>query len=198
MSRHGLDPGRVHTVELGADEHFFATSDQPCEDYVLAVGKDLARDYATLAAATAEGGFRTIVVAHKRNVEGLAIPPSMEVRHDQTWAELRELYARAACVALPLRDSRAAVGTDGSGLTAILEAMACGKPVVATHRPALETYLEEGRTGAFVSAEDASALAEALSRLLETSPPRQRSGRRDGKRSSSGSRRGRSRRVLRR
>ena len=48
--------------------------------------------------------------------------------------------------------------------------MACGKPVVATHRPALETYLEEGRTGAFVSAEDASALAEALSRLLEDEP----------------------------
>ena len=72
VSRHGLDPGRVHTVELGADERFFATSDRPCEDYVLAVGKDLARDYATLAAATAEGGFRTIVVAHTRNVEGLA------------------------------------------------------------------------------------------------------------------------------
>jgi glycosyltransferase involved in cell wall biosynthesis len=167
LRRHGLDPDHVHTVELGADEHFFASSGAPREDYVLAVGKDLARDYATLAAATAEGGFRTIIVAHRRNIEGLAIPPSMEVRHDQTWAELRDLYAGAACVALPLHDSRAAVGTDGSGLTAILEAMACGKAVVATHRPALETYLEDGKTGAFVPSEDGSALAGALSRLLE-------------------------------
>jgi glycosyltransferase involved in cell wall biosynthesis len=165
----GLDEEQVHIVELGADERFFAPSDVPAEQYVLAVGKDMARDYATLAAATAAGGFRTIVVAHPRNVTQLEVPATMEIRHDVSWDELRDLYARAACVVIPLRDTRSAVGTDGSGLTALLEAMASGKPVVATRRPALEPYLDEGRTGIFVPAEDAHELAAALTRALSDS-----------------------------
>lgn len=166
----GLDEEHVHTIALGADERFFAPSDAPVEDYVLAVGKDLARDYATLAAATAAGGFRTIVVAHPRNVAHLSIPAGMEVRHDLSWDELRDLYARAACVVLPLRDSRSAVGTDGSGLTALLEAMASGKAVVASQRPALEAYLDAGRTGFFVAPEDPAALAAELTRALADRP----------------------------
>lgn len=162
----GLEPDRVHTVELGADERFFTPSGPEPGDYVLAVGKDLARDYATLADATAAGGFRTIVVAHPRNVAHLSIPAGMEIRHDLSWAALRDLYARAACVALPLRDSGTAVGTDGSGLTALLEAMASGKAVVATRRPALEAYLEEGATGTFVPPEDPTALAARLTEAL--------------------------------
>ena len=67
------------------------------------------------------------------------------IRYDLGWEELRELYAGAACVVLPLRRSDARVGTDGSGLTAVLEAMASGTAVVASRRPALETYLDDGR-----------------------------------------------------
>jgi glycosyltransferase involved in cell wall biosynthesis len=163
----GLDESRVHLVELGVDERFFTASTAPPEDFVLAVGKDLARDYRTLAAATAAGGFRTILVAHPRNVEGLQVPRSLEVRHDVDWDELRDLYARAACVVLPLREPRASVGTDGSGLTAALEAMASGKAVVASQRPALETYVEEGRTGVLVPAEDPGRLAAAVRGVLE-------------------------------
>jgi glycosyltransferase involved in cell wall biosynthesis len=163
----GLSESRVHMIELGVDERFFTTSATPTEDFVLAVGKDLARDYRTLAAATAAGGFRTILVAHPRNVEGLLVPPSLEIRHGLNWDELRDLYARAACVVLPLRDPRAPVGTDGSGLTAVLEAMASGKAVVATKRPALETYVEDGRTGVLVAAEEPDELAAAVMSVLE-------------------------------
>ena len=162
----GLDERRVHTIELGADERFFAPSATPVEPYVLAVGTDLARDYSTLAAATTAGGFRTVVVAHRRNVAHLQAPAAMEIRHDLSWGELRDLYARAACVVLPLRDTGSAVGTDGSGLTALLEAMACGKAVIASRRPALEPYLIEGSTGLFVPAEDADQLAAALTHAL--------------------------------
>lgn len=163
----GLDGSRVHMVELGVDERFFTASTVPADDFVLAVGKDLARDYRTLAAATAAGGFRTILVAHPRNVEGLQIPRSLEVRHDVDWEELRDLYARAACVVLPLREPQASVGTDGSGLTAVLEAMASGKAVVATRRPALETYVQDGHTGILVAPEEPDQLAAAVTGVLE-------------------------------
>jgi glycosyltransferase involved in cell wall biosynthesis len=166
IERFGLDERRVHTVELGVDERFFRPGDARTDEFVLAVGKDLARDYGTLVAAAARAGVRTVVVAHPRNVAGLELPSSVEVRHGLGWDELRELYARAACVALPLRSGTSAVGTDGSGLTAVLEAMASGKAVVATRRPALETYLDEGRTGLFVDAERPDELAEALSSLV--------------------------------
>jgi glycosyltransferase involved in cell wall biosynthesis len=176
IGTHGFDPARVHTVELGADERFFAPTGAATERYVLAVGKDMARDYETLAAASAQGGFRTIVVAYRRNVAELVPPQTVEIRHDLTWDELRDLYARAACVVLPLRDSRAAVGTDGSGLTALLEAMASGKAVVASRRPALEAYLEEGRTGVFVAPEQPEELAAVLEQLLEDPAAAERMG----------------------
>src|SRR5205085_5594268 len=47
----GIAAARVHTVRLGIDERYFKprrTADPGDEPYVLAVGKDLARDYGTL------------------------------------------------------------------------------------------------------------------------------------------------------
>jgi glycosyltransferase involved in cell wall biosynthesis len=163
---HGYDGNRVRLVELGVDADFFRPRQAEPGEYVLAVGKDMARDYRTLFAAAGLGGFRTIVVAHPRNLVGLEPPPNVEHRYDLGWDELRELYAGAACIVLPLRRSDARVGTDGSGLTAVLEAMASGTAVVASRRPALETYLDEGESGVFVEPEDPEALAEAVSNLL--------------------------------
>ena len=105
-------------------------------------------------------------MAHPRNLVGLDPPANVEHRYDLGWDELRDLYAEAACVALPLRRTDARVGTDGSGLTAVLEAMASGAPVVASRRPALETYLDDGRSGVLVEPEDPEALAEAVAGLL--------------------------------
>jgi glycosyltransferase involved in cell wall biosynthesis len=162
----GYDARRVRLVELGVDAEFFRPRPAEPADYVLAVGKDLARDYRTLFDAARRGGFRTIVVAHPRNLVGLDPPPNVEHRYGLDWSELRDLYAGAACVALPLRRADARVGTDGSGLTAVLEAMASGVPVVASRRPALETYLADGRSGVLVEPEDAEALAAAVQRVL--------------------------------
>jgi glycosyltransferase involved in cell wall biosynthesis len=166
IEAHGYDEQHVRLVELGVDAAFFLPRHGHAGDYVLAVGKDMARDYRTLFAAARLGGFRTIVVAHPRNLVGLDPPPNVAQRYDLGWDELRELYAGAACVVLPLRRGDARVGTDGSGLTAVLEAMASGAAVVASRRPALETYLDDGESGVFVEPEEPEALAEAVGGLL--------------------------------
>ena len=49
----------------------------------------------------------------------------------------------------------------------VIEAMACGTPVVCSRVPGLEGLVEDGRTGLLVPPGNAPALADALLRLLE-------------------------------
>ena len=76
------------------------------------------------------------------------------VPHD----ELDRLYARAAVVACPSR-------REGFGV-ACLEAMAHGRPVVATSVGGLRDLVVDGETGLLVPPGDVSALQSALERLL--------------------------------
>lgn len=50
--------------------------------------------------------------------------------------------------------------------TTVLEAMACGVPVVATNVGAVQEVVEDGRTGLIVQAQDARAIADAVIGLL--------------------------------
>ena len=76
------------------------------------------------------------------------------VPHD----ELDRLYARAAVVACPSR-------REGFGV-ACLEAMAHGRPVVATSVGGLRDLVVDGKTGLLVPPGDVRALRSALERLL--------------------------------
>lgn len=69
-----------------------------------------------------------------------------------------------------------AAKTDNFPLT-ILEAMACGLPVVATAVGGIPEQVEEGRTGWLVPARDAAALANRISQLIERPAERQAMGR---------------------
>ena len=71
--------------------------------------------------------------------------------------DVGELLAAADVFALPSR-------YEGTSL-ALLEAMAAGKPVVATAIGGNDEIVEDGRTGLLVPAEDPRALAAALARL---------------------------------
>ena len=86
------------------------------------------------------------------------------VPHD----ELGALYARAAVVACPSR-------REGFGV-ACLEAMAYGKPVVATAVGGLLDLVVDAETGLVVPPRDPSALRTALERLLADPDLRRRLG----------------------
>lgn len=60
----------------------------------------------------------------------------------------------------------------------ILEAMACGVPVVATNVGAIPELVEDGATGLLVPPRDANALADAISDLLADEPRRLKMGER--------------------
>ncbi|MFL5918619.1 MAG: glycosyltransferase family 4 protein [Gaiellaceae bacterium] len=86
------------------------------------------------------------------------------VPHD----ELQRLYRRAAVVACPSR-------REGFGV-ACLEAMAHGRPVVATSVGGLRDLVVDGETGLVVPPRDAAALRTALQRLLAEPELRRRLG----------------------
>jgi glycosyltransferase involved in cell wall biosynthesis len=163
----GMRPGRSHTIPLGIDSGYFTplSGSEPQSRFVLAVGKDPARDYATLAEAVSGLDARVELAAYPRNLEGVRLPPNASARVVGS-AELRELYARASCVVLPQRRQDYPYGSEGGGLTALLEAMAMGRAVVATDRPAIREYALDGETAVLVPPEDPAALREGLERVL--------------------------------
>jgi len=167
LERLDLDPARVHAVPLGIDHTFLQPRHEPAaEPYVLAVGKDLARDYRTLAVAAANVDVPFVVITEPRNVRGIDLPSNVTIRRGLPYTELRDLYAGAACVVLPVRSPGYAYGTEGGGLTALLEAMAMAKPIVVSGRPIFTEYVRDGESAALVPPEDASALAHALQGVL--------------------------------
>jgi glycosyltransferase involved in cell wall biosynthesis len=86
------------------------------------------------------------------------------VPHD----ELQRLYARSAVVACPSR-------REGFGVVC-LEAMAHGRPVVATAVGGLRDLVVDGETGVVVPPRDPGALRSALERLLADRELRRRLG----------------------
>ena len=77
------------------------------------------------------------------------------VSHDQipSYLQLADVFVR------PSR-------SEGLG-TALLEAMACGLPVIATPVGGIPDFIKDGRTGLFCQLEDAESVAQAAVRLFD-------------------------------
>jgi glycosyltransferase involved in cell wall biosynthesis len=161
-----LDEEGSKTLLLPIDEVFY--SPQPSKakaDTVLTVGKDLARDYATFLAAVRGLDAPVQLAVYPRNLAGLDIPGNARAQVFSS-VQLRDAYASAACVVLPQRRDDYAFGSEGGGLTALLEAMAMARPIVATERAILRDYVVDGVEALIVPPEDPTALREAIARVL--------------------------------
>jgi glycosyltransferase involved in cell wall biosynthesis len=74
--------------------------------------------------------------------------------------DLPKYYSAADVVVLPSVD-----GTEAFGLV-LIEAMACGTPVVASRLPGVRTLVEEGRNGYLVHPGNKDELAEKIGRAI--------------------------------
>jgi glycosyltransferase involved in cell wall biosynthesis len=99
----------------------------------------------------------------------LGIGERMTFHENVSEAELVELYRGSALYVLSSDE-------EGLGLV-ILEAMACGCPVVSTDCGGPSTSVVEGRTGFLVPTGDHAALAERMRALLADPDRRERMGR---------------------
>ncbi|MBI4892555.1 MAG: glycosyltransferase family 4 protein [Acidobacteria bacterium] len=138
---------------------------------VVSVGSDIGRDYACLVRASDGLGARVLV--HTRKAIAGPLPENVHVQRSWlTEQQLRELYAAASIVAVPLQRT-----IHPSGINALLEAMSMGKAVVVSASPGVTDYVEDGKTALVVEPGDPGAMHAALNRLLADGELRERLGR---------------------
>lgn len=92
-----------------------------------------------------------------RRAEALGLRGRIEFIHNPSSNELVALYQKASMFVLP---------SDEEGLgVVLLEAMACGIPVVSTRSGGPDSIITEGEDGYLVPLDDVAALADRIARL---------------------------------
>jgi hypothetical protein len=130
------------------------------ETFIFASGRSY-RDYATFAAALEGIESGVVVNARKFNLKGISFPTHVVINDLLPREEFWKLLTQAYFVVVPLMEVQHSAG-DGH----IVQAMAAGKAVIATHGPSTQTYVEDGVTGFLVPPHDVARLREAMEYLL--------------------------------
>jgi glycosyltransferase involved in cell wall biosynthesis len=164
-------PGRILPAKTAIDTRFWSPR-EGAGDTVCSVGREM-RDYETLIEALrgldipchiATGASFLNPVSgsddpRASNVGGRELPASVTTGRKSV-TELRELHARSRFVVIPLMPTN----TD-NGATAILEAMAMGRPVITTATEGRTEILEDDVNCVLVPARDVGALRTAIEEL---------------------------------
>ncbi|MFI1258970.1 glycosyltransferase family 4 protein [Streptomyces netropsis] len=159
-----LPARRVHLVPHGIDTAAFTPVDappQPGRPLVLTVGWWL-RDFTTLDAVHdllhRHHGQDIELTVVTRQAASRPWHPAARILEGISEQELIALYQRAAFLLLPL--------TGASANNALLEALACGTPVVVTDIGGIRHYTGQGPAALLVPPGDAAAAADAADKLL--------------------------------
>ena len=133
------------------------------QGYAFSAGRS-GRDYEVLARAAHDAKLELVVVGDGASLRGVTFPPSTRVLLDQPYDRYLELLHGCDFVIVPLVDL-----PRSTGQVVILEAMAIGKPVIATETIGTVDYIQSGENGLLVPPGDAKALATAMRRLSKDS-----------------------------
>lgn len=158
----GMPEAKVSFIYEKVDHCFFRPQKLDGAGYILAVGQEQ-RDYGTLIEATHGLDIPLKIVASSpwsTSRSRVQPPTTTSLLSNVSYEELRDLYAAARLVVVPLHNV-----DYGAGVTALLEAMAMGKPVIVTRTVGIADYIIPGATGEFAAPADASELREQILRL---------------------------------
>jgi len=140
--------------------------ERPGKPLICAVGLEF-RDYPTFIEAVRDLDVQAVVAAaspwSKRSdtTQDQKIPENVTVRRFSQF-ELRDVYAASRFLVMPLYQVNFQ-----AGVTAILEAMAMGLPVICSQVPGQTDVIVAGETGIYVNPGDPTALKEAILQLLD-------------------------------
>jgi glycosyltransferase involved in cell wall biosynthesis len=169
--RWNLGRNRVLWSSFMVDQEFFSservTPNSNARPQICAVGLER-RDYETLLRAVEGLDVHVVIAAASpwsKQAEGVAartIPSNVTVRKF-TQYELRQLYADSSFMVMPLEDVKFQ-----AGVTAILECLAMGKPVICSRVPGQTDVVAEDENGRYVPPGDPLTLKTEISRLLSS------------------------------
>lgn len=179
MVASGVDPGKMTLIRAGVDTDRFASAtpdpglraslgipDKPplvCCAAGLTSGKGITYLIGAAAILKRQGVPVHLLLAGEGELEDDLRSQADDQRVSASFVGFRDdlprLLASSDIFALPSL-------AEGLGLAAI-EAMAAGKPVVASRVGGLRESVIDGKTGLLVPPRDPSALADALRRLIE-------------------------------
>ncbi|MBB6051621.1 glycosyltransferase family 4 protein [Armatimonas rosea] len=174
----GIPAERLRLIPFHADANFWRPLPEIAENekQVSAAGLEW-RDYPTLLAAAErlpETQFPLAAASpwskHNNETEKRTMPANVSARRYE-YGELRELYLSSGVVAVPLYEN-----DFQAGITAILEAMACGKAVVTTRTEGQTDAILDGENGLYVPVGDPGAWEKTLTRLQSDPALRQKLG----------------------
>jgi glycosyltransferase involved in cell wall biosynthesis len=140
---------KSHVLLMGVDEVFYKPVYDGRDNYFLSVGRDNARDYKTVvevARMLPHEEFRFVCLP--RNIEGIQdIPQNVKIYENIALEELEALYKGARALLLIMHNDTYLEGSDSSGPTVLLEAMATGLPVVVSNKGYIKDYMVHGEEG---------------------------------------------------
>jgi glycosyltransferase involved in cell wall biosynthesis len=167
----------------GVDLDSFAPADEPPAPSLVVLPARMLKDkgvveFVEAARALRSQGFRArFALVGQPDSDN---PASIDVEQLQAWQaegaiewwgwrdDMAAVYSQASLVCLP---------SYREGLPkALLEAAACGKPIVATDVPGCREVVKHGQNGLLVKPRDATTLTWALKELLESAEARARMG----------------------
>lgn len=175
-NRWKIPPERVVFTPFMVDASFFSTDrsrpgdplgiERPGKPLICAVGLEF-RDYPTFIEAVRGLDVQVVIAAaspwSKRSdtTQGQQIPENVTVRRFSQF-ELRDVYAASRFLVMPLYPVNFQ-----AGVTAILEAMAMGLPVICSQVPGQTDVIVAGETGIYVKPGDPTVLKKAILQLLD-------------------------------
>lgn len=166
--------GRIEFIPYGADLDFFRPAGGVGEGAIFSPGRDPDRDLKTLFEATRGLGKDVVVTTHASRLEKFKPLPPHVVHKTLSLQELKQAYEEASVVVIPL-DTSSGLNNE-MGISAVFEALAMGKPIVASRSQGMEAYIEDGVNGLLVPQHDAAAMRDAIQKLLDNSELRERLG----------------------
>ena len=168
IGRFGFPEDRVINTGYGVDTEFFEPRPLPERARpVIASAGAATRDYRTLVAATQDLTADIRIAADSSwfptavDVSRDRLPANCDVRSYGNYSGLRELYASADFVVVPLYPAFHACG-----LAVIAEAMAMGKAVITTRIEGRSDFVIEGENAFYVEPGDVAGLRARIDELL--------------------------------
>ena len=129
--------------------------------FILSMGS-AHRDYRLLFAVLAELGLPAVVVTGAHAVQGLTVPPNVELKLGLSEDQCHALLQRARLNVIPVANQ-----TTASGQVTLLDAMMSARPAIVTSCPASVDYVVDGVDAMLVRHGDHDQLKAAIQRLWD-------------------------------